>query len=401
MERSDAEERGATILVIDDEEDIREVLKDRLEFSSYRVLTAANGVEGLARIRAERPDLVLLDLQMPRLDGFGVLRGIASEGLEISVIVMTAHGTIQRAVQAMKGGVVDFLLKPIQAEDVERVIERALEQVRLRRENLRLQQALKKAQDQLLLEMQRELRIAHEMQMGLMPRESPAIAGFEIAGTCVPANEVGGDYFNYVWLDEGRTRLAFLVADVSGKGMGAATVTMRFNEMLRYEAQGRSAPGEILRGLDGSLRGRIGSATFVTCCFGVLDAPEKSVRLASAAHPCAYHYAARDGAVRRVEATGLPMGMTLPAGVGGDYPETEVRMATGDLLVLYSDGIPEAQNVTGEFYEEGRLEEVVRKGAMEMGARALAHEVVRDVTAFRGEALQLDDMTVVVVKCVG
>jgi len=239
-------EKDATILVIDDEEDIREVLKDRLEFSSYRVLTASNGVEGLACIRVEHPDVILLDLQMPLLDGLGMLRGIAAGQLETCVIIMTAHGTIQRAVQAMKGGATDFLLKPIDPEDVERVIRRALEHARLRRENLRLQQALREAQDQLLLEMQRELRIAHEMQMGLMPQESPAIPGFEIAGMCVPANEVGGDYFNYVWLDEGRTRLAFLVADVSGKGMAAATVTMRFNEMLRYEARGRSAPREIL-----------------------------------------------------------------------------------------------------------------------------------------------------------
>jgi len=393
-------EKAATILVIDDEEDIREVLKDRLEFSSYRVLTASNGVEGLACIRVERPDVVLLDLQMPVLDGLGMLRGIAAGQLETCVIIMTAHGTIQRAVQAMKGGATDFLLKPIDPEDVERVIRRALEQARLRRENLRLQQALREAQDQLLLEMQRELRIAHEMQMGLMPQESPTIPGFEIAGMCVPANEVGGDYFNYVWLDEGRTRLAFLVADVSGKGMAAATVTMRFNEMLRYEARGRSAPREILRGLNASLCGQIGAETFVTCCLGALDAPGRSVRLASAAHPCAYHYVAREGEARKVEASGLPMGMPLPEGAGGDYSEAEAQMAPGDLLVLYSDGIPEAQDAKGEFYEEGRLEGAVRGGAAEMGARALAHEVVRDVTAFRGEAPQMDDMTVVVVKCV-
>jgi PleD family two-component response regulator len=155
------DEKAATILVIDDAEDIREVLKDRLEFHAYRVLTASNGVEGLACIRAERPDLVLLDLLMPRLDGLGVLRG------------------------------------------------------------------------------------------------------------------------------------------------------------------------------------------------------------------------------------------------GEDYPEAEVRMEAGDLLVLYSDGIPEAQNAQGDFYEEGRLEGVVRRCAEEMDARALVNEVVRDVTAFRGEVAQLDDMTVVVLRCVG
>ena len=393
--------QSATVLVIDDEEDIREVLKDRLTFSGYRVLTAANGVEGLACIRAERPDVVMLDLQMPRLDGLGTLRGMASERIEVSVIVMTAHGTVERAVQAMKSGAVDFLLKPLDPEDVERVVRRTLDQVHLRRENLRLQQELKEVQDRLLLEMQQELRTAHDMQMGLMPQESPAIPGFEIAGTCLPAAEVGGDYFNYVYLDRRRTRLGFLVADVSGKGMGAATVTMRFNEVLRYETRGRQAPREVLRGLDGALRGRIGAATFVTCCLGVLDAAGRSVKVASAAHPCAVHYIAQDETVRKVEASGLPMGMMLPKGVGGDYPEVEVRMAAGDLLVLYSDGIPEAQDAQGNFYEESRLAEVVRKCAGGMGARALMSEIVRDVTAFRGESPQMDDMTVVVLRCVG
>ncbi|OGG52538.1 MAG: hypothetical protein A3F84_25460 [Candidatus Handelsmanbacteria bacterium RIFCSPLOWO2_12_FULL_64_10] len=393
------DEKAATILVVDDEEDIREVLKDRLEFSSYRVLTASNGVEGLARIRVERPDVVLLDLQMPVLDGLGMLQGIAAGQLETCVIIMTAHGTIQRAVQAMKGGATDFLLKPIDPEDVERVIRRALEQARLRRENLRLQQALREAQDQLLLEMQRELRIAHEMQMGLMPQESPTIAGFEIAGMCVPANEVGGDYFNYVWLDEGRTRLAFLVADVSGKGMAAATVTMRFNEVLRYEVQGRSAPQDILRGLDAALRGRIGELTFVTGCIGALDVAKRVVRIASAAHPMAYHYTAKDGLVRQVAPSGLPMGMTLPPGVGGDYPEVEALMEAGDLLVIYSDGIPEAQDAKGAFYEDARVAEVIRGRAGQASAQTLMDHLLRDVDEFRGEIPQLDDMTVVVVKC--
>ena len=395
------DERTATILVIDDEEDIREVLKDRLAFGDYRVLTAANGVEGLACIRLERPDLVLLDLQMPRLDGLGVLKGLADERLEVSVVVMTAHGTIQRAVQAMKDGAADFLLKPIEPEDVRRVIRRTLDQIYLRRENHRLKQDLKEAQARLILEIQRELRAAHDMQMGLMPQESPQMAGFEIAGVCVPTSEVGGDYFNYLWLDEGQTRLGFLVADVSGKGMGAATVTMRFNEGLRDEARGRSVPGEILRGLDGSLRGRIGATTFVTGCVGVLDVPERSIRLANAAHPCAYHYVAQEGVSRKVEVSGLPMGMALPEGLGGDYAEVELSLETGDLLVLYSDGIPEAQNAQGEFYEDTRLEAVIRRAGGGTNARTLANEILRDVTAFRGEASQMDDMTVVVLQCVG
>ena len=247
--------------------------------------------------------------------------------------------------------------------------------------------------------MEQELRTARAIQLGLMPQESPSVQGFEVAGTCIPAAEVGGDYFTYRWLDEGRTRLAFLVADVSGKGMAAATVTMRFNEVLRYEVQGRSAPQDILRGLDAALRGRIGELTFVTGCIGALDVAKRVVRIASAAHPMAYHYTAKDGLVRQVAPSGLPMGMTLPPGVGGDYPEVEALMEAGDLLVIYSDGIPEAQDAKGAFYEDARVAEVIRGRAGQASAQTLMDHLLRDVDEFRGEIPQLDDMTVVVVKC--
>ena len=242
-----------------------------------------------------------------------------------------------------------------------------------------------------------ELRTAQDIQLGLMPHESPSMAGFEIAGRCVPAYEVGGDYFTYLWLDEACTRLAFVVADVSGKGLGAATVTMRFNEILRYEVNARAGPVEILTGLDASLQGRIGLTSFVTGCLGALDLPARSVRLANAAHPYACHYLAREDKVRQVESSGLPMGIVLPVEKAGSYPEVEVAMAPGDALVLYSDGIVEAQDAKEEFYEDERLIEAIRKGKGK-GARALVEEILRDVEAFRGEMPPTDDMTVVVLR---
>ena len=123
------------ILIVDDEVDIRETLSDRLEAEGFEVMQAASGGEGLQQIRMENPDVVLLDLQMPGMDGMEVLRRIGTEGLEPTVVVITAYGTIERAVQAMKAGAYDFIPKPFDPEHIRVVVDKAVERERLRRDN--------------------------------------------------------------------------------------------------------------------------------------------------------------------------------------------------------------------------------------------------------------------------
>ena len=123
------------ILIVDDEEDIRETLADRLEAEGFEVMQAVNGVEGMEGIRNSDPDIVLLDLQMPEMDGMQVLENIARERLETTVVVITAYGTIERAVEAMKAGAFDFIPKPFEPDHVRVVVAKAVELRRLQREN--------------------------------------------------------------------------------------------------------------------------------------------------------------------------------------------------------------------------------------------------------------------------
>ena len=128
-------EHRARILIVDDDQDIREVMGDRLEAQGFEVTTASNGVEGLQHIRTDDPNLVLLDLQMPEMDGMQVLHQIAEERLDTTVVVITAYGSIQRAVDAMKAGAFDFVPKPFEPERLRVVVEKAVERERLRREH--------------------------------------------------------------------------------------------------------------------------------------------------------------------------------------------------------------------------------------------------------------------------
>ena len=134
---------GEKILIVDDDADIREVLSDRLETMGFEIAVASDGIEGLDAVRREAPDLVLLDLRMPQLDGFGVLEVMRKEGMETVVVVITAHGSVEKAVAAMRLGAYDFLEKPFDTGRIEVVLDKALTQAALRRENLVLHEAVR------------------------------------------------------------------------------------------------------------------------------------------------------------------------------------------------------------------------------------------------------------------
>jgi len=388
---------GETILIVDDDDDIRELLFDRLEFMGHQVLTARNGVEGLERIEADHPDLVMLDIQMPELDGFGVLEGIREKGLDTTVVMITANGTIQRAVQAMQKGAFDFLLKPFQPRDIEQRVNRALAQVRLERENLRLQAELEETQQRLIDDLRGELQVAHDMQMALLHEAPPDLPGVDLAGTCIPARQAGGDYYTYISnMGPEGDRWGIVLADVSGRGMQAATVAMRFNEMLRYESVGHPEPEAVLSGLDRSLRGHIPPEMFVTCGIAEIDAEARVLRFATAACPEVYHYTQASGEVTPFGVAGFPLGLPfeLPE---ASYQTVDVPLGVGDFIVFTSDGVEEAQNAEGEFYGDVRLCALILEGARtRMSAETLRDRVVDDVMAFVGEAPQTDDVTVVV-----
>ena len=125
----------ANLLIVDDDAHIRESLRDRFAARGHDVTTAVDGKDALVKIRRERPDLVLLDLQMPELDGIGVLQKLQQDGIDVTVVVITAFGTVDRAVQAMKNGAYDFIQKPFEPALIEETVKRALERSSLQVEN--------------------------------------------------------------------------------------------------------------------------------------------------------------------------------------------------------------------------------------------------------------------------
>jgi serine phosphatase RsbU (regulator of sigma subunit)/ligand-binding sensor domain-containing protein len=259
------------------------------------------------------------------------------------------------------------------------------------------QKRWEEAQAQLIDELEAELQEAHEMQMGLLPRKPILKGGFEIAGRCWPANHVGGDYFTYHWLDDAQHILGFGAADVSGKAMTAAVRAMQLSGIFRYEFREPASPTKVLQNLHNELLLHLDAASFITCCLGMLDLRTGKVHLGNAAHPFPYHYSAATGELKMLELISVPLGMLLPVGANTDPEETELILEPGDALILYSDGVTDMQTVAGDFYEEARLETLIRKhiGA---GTKALIDGVFEDLKQFKGNASQTDDVTLLVIK---
>jgi sigma-B regulation protein RsbU (phosphoserine phosphatase) len=245
--------------------------------------------------------------------------------------------------------------------------------------------------------MERELQTAHDVQVGLLPKADPEIPGFEIAGRSIPANHVGGDHYTYLWLDEAKTKLAIVIADVSGHEMKAAMTVMRFAEILRYEAQGRQSPAEILTGINRSVYGHLERRMFVTACIGVLDGAARCLEVANAGHPPVYHRSGRTGNVEEVGEDGPPLGVRPDA----VYQGTKVVLEEGDALVLYTDGVYEAENGEEELYGFDRLVGSIGGLGVERKAGEWVDGIVGGVERFTGTSQREDDLTVVVVKVYG
>ncbi len=237
-----------------------------------------------------------------------------------------------------------------------------------------------------------ELRVARTIQKGLFPREYPQLPGFSLAARCQPANETGGDFYDFVELEDGR--LGIVIADVAGKGVPAAVLMADARSILRAEARDGHGPAHVLEWVNRWLYNDTGADSFVTLLYAVLDPRQGRLCLANAGHLLPMlHNDGSDG-VQEVEIYGLPLGLTPDA----TYEEIGLALGSGDTLLLYTDGVVEALSPERELFGFERLTQTLsREGGQE--AEALVERVLGVASAFSRGNGQQDDMGVVVLKC--
>jgi sigma-B regulation protein RsbU (phosphoserine phosphatase) len=246
--------------------------------------------------------------------------------------------------------------------------------------------------------LEEELRVARTIQMNLLPpKERMRFPGLSIAPLCLPATEVGGDYYDFLPLGDGR--LALLIADVSGKGTSAALYMAELKGLVLSLSRVYSSPRSLLIEANKILAENLDSRSFITMAYAIIDMNERRMTYARAGHNPIFHICTNGGgAETRVLA---PEGIGLALDRGGRFEsileEDSVELRTGDFFLFFTDGISEAMNDRSELFGEDRLRVLLEENA-DLQMEELREKVVDEVFSFAGGAVQHDDMTMVLVK---
>lgn len=245
-------------------------------------------------------------------------------------------------------------------------------------------------EEKALHDMREAIHLAQEIQTALLPTAPPNIPGYAIAGTSHAAQIVGGDYFDYIPLDEGR--LGLCVGDVSGKGLPASLLMANVQATLRGQAVWSKSANRCLEQVNDLLCQRIRKGTFVTLWYGMLDPTTHTVRYANAGHNRPLMRRA-DGRVEQLDKGNFVLGF-LP---NQTYQEAHCNLAPGDTLLIYSDGLTEAMNAHREQFGEARLENLLQTHG-DAPATSLLDRLLEAVQQHTGSAPQTDDITLLLVK---
>jgi phosphoserine phosphatase RsbU/P len=383
---------GPRILVVDDNDDNRYTLTLYLDVEGYsNVETAHDGEEAIARLAAAGFDLVLLDVMMPKVDGYEVLVWLKDQARlrDLPVIMISALNEMSSVVRCIELGAVDYLLKPFNPVMLKARLGATLEKKRLRDEV--------KAH---LARLEAELNAARRLQMAMVPQSFPTPSAefpIDLCASMEPAREVGGDLYDFFVTEDGK--LCFLVGDVSGKGMPAALFMARAKSLIRIATElmqspdGASArPAAIIARVNRELCQDNSDMMFVTLFFAMLVPASGEVEFCNAGHNAPYRL--NGNAVETIEgAKGIILGVRPDA----VYASGQLLLAPGEGIYVFTDGVTEANNTTEEMFGETRLEAVLRATAGSPSAEVVK-SVAGAVRGFVGTALPSDDITMLAVR---
>lgn len=243
--------------------------------------------------------------------------------------------------------------------------------------------------------MAQELEIARNVQMSLLPKKNPLIEGYDIAGICIPALEVGGDYYDFFHLGNGKFGIA--IGDVSGKGVPAAIYMTLTKGILQSHAGEVVSPKEVLNKLNWQMYDNIERNTFVSMFYAVIDMEQHTIRFSRAGHNPAILAQRGSDSNRLLEPKGIAVGLEKGEKFYSFLEEHEIQLVSGDVLTFYTDGFTEATTKNGDEYGEDRLISTISQNK-DFSANVIIQKVVRAVNQFVGNHPQHDDMTMVVIK---
>ena len=382
----------ASVLIVDDTPANLRLLSQMLAEQGYHVRPVPDGLLALAAVQAELPDLILLDIRMPKMDGYQVCEHLKADALtrDIPIIFISALDATEDKVRAFQAGGVDYVTKPFQAAEVLARLETHLALQRL-------QKQLMEANER----MTQELSLAGEVQASFLPRQVPEIPGWQLSAMFKPAREASGDFYDFVSLPD--ARLGIVMADVSGKGAGAALYMALSCTLVRTLAQQfPSQPELVLNAVNRRILADTSAHEFVTVFYGILDPMTGRLVYANGGHCPALHFSTDETKdVHRLIRTGPALGIFKDK----TWEQGTLQLDVDDVLVLYTDGITEAYAELPRLFGEERLVQSVQAtlraaGPQQPPPEEIQDGILLDVERFVGGAPQSDDIALtILVRC--
>jgi len=383
------------ILIVDDEPFNVDYLEQELEDSNYETIAAVNGQDALDKVESEKPDLILLDIMMPLMDGFEVLSRLKANPntRDIPVIVISASNDLGSVVKGIKSGAEDYLPKPFEPVLLHARISSSLEKKKLR-----------DIEQLYLKSLERELDIGREIQLSFLPSELPKVDGWEIDAYFKAAREVTGDFYDAFLLPDGK--LICVIGDVCDKGVGAALFMTLFRSLIRatctsdffndQTASQKFTHAEQLQHVISFTNQYIAKThedanMFATVFIGSVDLKNGMLNYINCGNEPPLLVGKGEN-LTELKPTGPVLGVMADA----KFEAKNILINKNDLLLTYTDGLPDCKNSQDEFFGKERVMTIL--GRHNGSPSTLLDSIKTQLNEFRGTSKQFDDITMMAIK---
>lgn len=393
-----------TILVIDDDTDILALLEMSLTSDGFKVITASDGLSGIKNAQTSQPDLILLDVMMPQMDGLEVIKRLKddNETRAIPVLWLTAKTQTEDKLRGLEIGGDDYITKPFDLREVTARINAVLGRTRpVKYINPLINAMGDSFSEEGVAELGSHLQAAAEIQMKLLPEKPPTYEGFDIATLFRSSTSVSGDFYDFIPLTE--TQIGVVLGDVKGHGIPAALLMVMIQTASRLLSDQAHSPATVLKRINTLLFNNTDLEQFATIVYGILELDTGRFTYSNGGHCPPIHFIAntentdhnkKTDKVELLETGGMLIGAFDIATFSSDT----CQLTPGDILLLYTDGVTETEGqIPNEFYGEERLIDCFSKNTG-LSAEALCETLQKDLLEFSGTTQTKDDRAVVVIK---
>ena len=366
------------ILIIEDDPAILMGLETLLSQNEFEVSSSQDGQEGFELASKMKPDLLLLDVMLPSMNGFDICSSLKQQGYNFPIFMLTSLTSQGNRLSGLKFGADDYIAKPFNLQELLFKVQNVLK----RTDNIRSE----------IYELEKDYEKAREIQLKTIPQTQPSITGLDVFGKTISALHVGGDYFDYSI--QGDTKFIFIIADICGKGLAAAMRVQQIQGIFRSSSAITNSAKDILFNFQKFAGSYLEPNCFITASCAVFDLSKRKVELARAGHLPAI--LKRGEALVEIKPSGIMIGKHSDSIFWDNLKLDTIDLLYDDIFVFYTDGVIEAENNIEEEFGVDRLKNSIIN--IHGPSSKIVEEILLDVQKFSNRANQLDDITLAVIQ---